>query len=216
MESSLTLGSITALFGAMTVLAFIPSVSVLVVSARSAACGFTHGVFTTIGIVVGDIMFIILAIYGLSVLAELMGSRFSLVKFLGGAYLIWLGIALWRPKSKTEGVENNIEPSLMSSFLTGLLITLGDQKAILFYLGFFPAFVDLSSVTLVDTSIIILIATLAVGGAKLVYAFLADRASLLLASSSATGIINIVAGTVMIGVGVFLVVNTLIFWMNGY
>ena len=85
MESSLTLGSIIALFGSMIVLAFIPSVSVLVVSARSAANGFTHGVFTTIGIVTGDIIFIILAIYGLSVLAEFMGSRFSLIKYPGGA-----------------------------------------------------------------------------------------------------------------------------------
>ena len=85
MESSLTLGSITALFSSMIVLAFIPSLSALVVSARSTANGFTHGVFTTIGIVAGDIIFIILAIYGLSVLAELMGSRFSLIKYPGGA-----------------------------------------------------------------------------------------------------------------------------------
>jgi len=208
MESSLTPGSIAALFGSMIVLAFIPSISVLVVSARSAACGFTHGVFTTIGIVVGDIIFILLAIYGLSVLAELMGSRFSLVKYLGGAYLIWLGIQLWISKPGTGEVENNIEPSLLSSFLAGLFITLGDQKAILFYLGFFPAFLDLSSVSLADTSIIILIATLAVGGAKLVYAYMADRASLLLSSSTATKIINIVAGTVMVGVGVLLAVKT--------
>jgi threonine/homoserine/homoserine lactone efflux protein len=176
----------------------------------------THGAFTTIGIVAGDIMYILLAIYGLSVVAELTGSHFSLLKYLGGAYLVWLGIALWRSKSKTKGIEVSIKPSLLSSFLTGLLITLSDQKAILFYLGFFPAFVDLSSVNLVDTSIIILIATLAVGSAKLVYAFMAVRASTLLASSSATTIINSVAGTVMIGVGVFLVVTTLTPGMNRY
>jgi threonine/homoserine/homoserine lactone efflux protein len=209
METSLTHGSITALFGTMIVLAFIPSASVLVVSAKSAACGFTHGVFTTIGIVVGDIIFIILAIYGLSIVAELMGSRFSLVKYLGGTYLVWLGITLWRSNSSTGAAENNTEPSLLSSFMTGLLITLGDQKAILLYLGFFPAFLDLSSVTLADTSIIILITTLAVGGAKLVYAYMADRANLLLASPAAARIINVAAGTVIISVGVLLVVNTL-------
>ena len=204
----MTPGRIIALFGSMIVLAFIPSVSVLVVSARSASSGFTHGVFTTIGIVAGDIIFIILAIYGLSVVAEFMGSRFSLIKYLGGAYLIWLGINLWRSKPGTGEVENNIEPSILSSFLAGLLITLGDQKAILFYLGFFPAFLDLSSVTLADTGIIIVIATLAVGGAKLVYACMADRASRLLSGSSATKTINIVAGTVMVGVGVVLAVKT--------
>ena len=208
MESSLTPGSIAALSGSMAVLAFIPGISVLVVSARSAASGLVHGVFTTIGIVVGDIIFIILAIYGLTVAAEIMGSHFSLVKYLGGAYLIWLGIQLWRSEPCSGEIENNTEPSLLSSFLAGLFITLGDQKAILFYLGFFPAFVDLSSVTPADTSIIILIATLTVGGTKLFYAIMADRASLLLTSSRATKIINIVAGTVMVGVGVALAVKT--------
>ena len=200
----MTLNSTVALFGAMIVLAFIPSVSVLVVSARSAASGFVHGVFTTIGIVVGDIAFIILAIYGLSVLAELLGSRFFLVKYLGGAYLIWLGITLWRSKSKAESVGGNMEYSLLSSFLTGLLITLGDQKVILFYLGFLPAFLDLSTVSFVDTSIIIVIATVAVGGAKLVYAFMADSASVILKSSKANKGINIAAGGVMVSIGVLL------------
>jgi threonine/homoserine/homoserine lactone efflux protein len=51
----MTFSSIVALFGAMFILAIIPSVSVLAVSARSAASGLIHGVFTTIGIVVGDI-----------------------------------------------------------------------------------------------------------------------------------------------------------------
>ena len=51
-------------------------------------------------------------------------------------------------------------------FLTGLLVTLGDQKAILFYLGFFPAFVNLAALSLADTSLILAVATVAVGGPK--------------------------------------------------
>ncbi|MDH3691242.1 MAG: LysE family translocator [Gammaproteobacteria bacterium] len=200
----MTFSSIAALFGAMVVLAFIPSVSVLTVSARSAASGFIHGVFTTVGIVVGDIIFILIAIFGLSVLAETMGGLFVLVKYLGGAYLIWLGIALWRSKSKAVEAEGIKESSLLSSFVTGLFITLGDQKAILFYLGFFPAFIDLSTISYFDTSIIIVIAIVAVGGVKLCYAFMADRASLLISSKAYQGI-NITAGSVMIGVGVFLI-----------
>lgn len=115
MQSSLTFSSIAALFGTMLVLASIPSVSVLVVSARSVASGFIHGVFTTIGIVVGDIIFILVAIVGLSVLAETMGGLFVIVKYLGGACLIGLGIALWRSKSKAEEVEGKTESSLLSS-----------------------------------------------------------------------------------------------------
>jgi len=201
----MTLSSMVALFGTMVVLAFIPSVSVLAVSARSAAFGFSHGVVTVAGIVVGDIIYILLAIYGLSVLADLMGGNFFLVRYLGGAYLIYLGIALWRSSAQVEKGDEEIEISLLSSFLSGLLITLADQKAILFYLGFFPAFVDLTVISVFDTGIIIIIAIVAVGGAKLVYAYMADRAGLLLKNSRASKGINIAAGSVMIGVGVFLI-----------
>jgi threonine/homoserine/homoserine lactone efflux protein len=207
MQTSMTLSSIVALFGGMVVLAAIPSVSVLAVSTRSATSGFIHGVFTTLGIVLGDIIFIIIAILGLSFLAETMGSLFVLIKYLGGVYLILLGIALFKSKAKNMETEEVVKSSLLSSFLTGLFITLGDQKATLFYLGFFPAFVDLSQVSWFDTGVIVAIATLAVGGVKLGYAFMANRARLLI-SGKITKLLNIIAGCVMIAVGVFLIIKT--------
>ena len=60
----------------MVVLAVIPSVSVLAVSARAAAFGFSHGLFTALGIVAGDIIFILVAVYGLVFIAEAMGEQF--------------------------------------------------------------------------------------------------------------------------------------------
>ncbi len=204
MQSSMTFSNIVALFSAMIVLASIPSVSVLAVSTRSATSGFIHGVFTTIGIVVGDIIFIIIAIWGLSFLAETMGSLFVLIKYLGSAYLILLGIGLCRSKSKDVETEEVIETSWLSSFLAGLSITLADQKSTLFYLGFFPAFLDISKLSYVDTIVIIAITTVSVGGVKLAYAFMADRARLMVSSKTRTGM-NLAAGCVMIAVGVFLV-----------
>jgi threonine/homoserine/homoserine lactone efflux protein len=234
MESNLTFSNVAALFGAMAVLASIPSVSVLTVLARSTTSGFIHGAFTTLGIVFGDIAFIITAIFGLSVLAETMGSLFVLIKYFGGAYLIWLGTVLWRsqrtrhktssmktqenlyspitpqlpltsPKSNSVEIERIIESSLVSSFMTGLFITLGDLKAILFYLGFFPAFLDLSNVSILDASIIIAVAAVAVGGIKLGYAFIGDKTSSFFDRSRIKKVINIIAGTVMIAVGIFLI-----------
>ena len=147
MHSTLTIYNAAALFVAMLVLAFVPGVSTLAVTARSAASGFTHGVFTTLGIVAGDIVYIVIAIYGLSVAADTLGSQFYLVRYLGGAYLIWFGIELWLPGSRARKIQGSEKSSLLSSLISGLFITLGDQKAILFYLGFFPAFIDLSRVT---------------------------------------------------------------------
>ncbi|MEP0864906.1 LysE family translocator [Funiculus sociatus GB2-A5] len=199
----MTFSSIVALFSAMIILASIPSVSVLAVTTRAATSGFIHGIFTTVGIVLGDIIFIIIAIWGLSFLAEAMGSLFVLIKYLGASYLILLGIGLWKSKSNNIETEEVVKSSLLSSFLTGLFITLGDQKATLFYLGFFPAFVDISKISYWDTLIIITITIVAVGGVKLGYAFLADRARFFI-SSKVRKRINIAAGCVMIGVGVFL------------
>ncbi|HEY9693975.1 MAG TPA: LysE family translocator [Oculatellaceae cyanobacterium] len=205
-QSRMTLSSIVALFGAMVVLASIPSVSVVAVSTRAATSGFIHGVFTTIGIVVGDIVFIMIAIGGLSLLAETMGNLFVLIKYLGGVYLIVLGVGLCRSKSKNVETQSVVKSSKLSSFMSGLLITLGDQKATLFYLGFFPAFVDISQLFYVDIIIIITITIVAVGGVKLAYAFMAHRARLLI-SSQVTKRINIAAGGVMIAVGAFLVIK---------
>lgn len=192
----------------MIVLAIIPSVSVLAVSARAAAFGFSHGFFTALGIVVGDIVFILIAVYGLVFVADAMGEQFRLVQYIGGAYLIWLGISLWRADARARKSETVRQSTWSASFMTGLLITLGDQKAILFYLGFFPAFIDLSRMTPVDTLLIILIATVGVGGAKLVYAWLADRASLIFDNSGAVRGLNIFAACIMILVGLALLAKT--------
>jgi threonine/homoserine/homoserine lactone efflux protein len=192
----------------MIVLAIVPSVSVLAVTARSAAFGFSHGLFTALGIVVADILFILVAVYGLALIAEMMGDQFRLIQYLGAAYLIWLGISLWRADVKTRASDQLRQSSWLSSFLTGLLITLGDQKAILFYLGFLPAFVDLATMTPLDTLIIIFSAILSVGGAKVVYAFFADRASVLLKDSGALHGINVLAACVMIAVGIALLLKT--------
>ncbi len=208
MESNLTIPNIAALFGAMVVLAAIPGPSVFAVVARALASGFTHGFVTVIGIVAGDFVFILLAIGGLSAIAETMGVLFDLMKYLGSAYLIWLGIGLWRSQPKNLKVEGIQEYSWWSNFLCGLLITLGDPKAIFFYISFFPAFVKLANISALDISIILTTTMMAVGGVKLVYAYMADKTRLLFKNSRAKKAMNMTAGSVMLGTGVFLLVKT--------
>ena len=197
------------MLGSLIVLAIVPSVSVLAVTARAVAFGFTHGLFTALGIVVADILFILVAVYGLALIADLMGEQFRFIQFIGAGYLIWLGISLWRADAHSRRCETVRQSSWSSSFLTGFLITLGDQKAIFFYLGFFPAFIDLSTMTPLDTLIIVLIAIVGVGGAKLVYAFLADRASVMFKDSHALRGMNVLAAGIMIAVGIALLLKAL-------
>lgn len=200
-------GSMFALFGAMLLLAFVPGVSVITVVARSAACGFSHGVSVAAGIVVGDIAYILAAVHGLAFLADLMGNRFELVTTLGGAYLCWLGLALIRSRPEAAGVPAETRASPLASFTAGLLITLADYKAILFYLGFLPAFLDLSVLSIADTVMLLVIAAAAVGGPKIAYAYLGAGAGAMLQSRSVQRAVNSAAALVLIAVGVFLIVR---------
>lgn len=200
----MTLSSMIALFGTMLVLAAVPSSSVLIVVSRSATSGFLHGVLAALGIVTSDIIFILIAILGLSLLAETMGDLFVLVKYLGGAYLIWMGFSMWRTGVGEFQTHKDTDASMCSSFFSGLLFTLADQKAILFYLGFFPAFINLSALTLADTGVILLIAFFTVGGVKVAYAFMANSAASLFSHRSQRGL-NVVAGSLMLAIGLFVV-----------
>ena len=204
----MTLDAAAALFLAMAVLAAVPSVSVLTVSARAAALGFLHGACAALGVVVGDIVFILLAVFGLALLVEALGDLFFLVKYLGGAYLIWLGLSLWRSRAQAARIERTGRSSLASSFMTGLLITLGDQKAVLFYLGFLPAFLDLSALSYLDVIAVVLIAIASVGGVKLAYAYAADRAGAVLGSRTGAAM-NVAAACVLIAVGAFMLAGAI-------
>ncbi|MBE9031990.1 LysE family translocator [filamentous cyanobacterium LEGE 11480] len=203
----MTVSSVLALFGAMVVLAALPSMSVLTVVSRSISAGLLHGAMTAIGIVLGDILFIVFAIYGLSAIAIAMGSVFMGLKYLGAAYLIWLGMSLLRAKSASVEIETTTAASWVASLLSGLLITVGDQKAVLFYMGFLPAFLDLSQVSIADTGILIATTTIAVGGVKIVYAVMADRARSLFRRNRLLQGINYLAGAIMIGTGIGLIIG---------
>ena len=201
----MSLSNTLALMSTMFVLAIIPSPSVFAVVARSAASGFVHGAVTSAGIVFGDFLFILFAILGLLTIAET--NAFFLVKYLGSAYLIYLGIATWRAKPRRQEIESIKELSWLSNFMGGLLITLSDPKAILFYAGFLPAYLDLTSISVTETALILLSAATAVGGAKLLYAYLADKARFLFRNAQVQTVINTVAASVLIGTGIFLVIK---------
>ena len=168
----MTICSAAALLLAMVLLAAMPSVSVLAVSSRAAAGGFPAGAMTALGIVVADLLFILLALLGLSLLAAALGDSLWLLRYLAVAYLGWLALGLWRaPAKTTEG-----PPALQrGSFATGFLLTLADQKAVLFYFGFLPAFLDPLTASHHDVLLVMAIAVVGVGGVKLAYAWAAAR-----------------------------------------
>lgn len=202
------MASLLGLFVVMIALAAIPSTSVALVVTRSATRGFLSGAAAAAGIVIGDLIFLGLAIWGMTALAGSMGALFAIVKFVAGLYLILLGVRLLLPGLQHVVALEASAASTATSFLGGLVITLGDVKAIFFYASLLPVFVDLGSLNAVDILWIAGITVVAVGGVKLVYAALALKIMAKMRQRRVARGGEVIAGSALAGAGVYMIVKT--------
>lgn len=197
------------LFAVMAGLALVPSTSVALVVARTSTAGFASGAAVAVGIVLGDLGFVFLAILGMAALAEIMGGFFLVLKYLAGAYLIWFGVGLMRSRSPSRKELRGVSTqSLWASFLSGLIITLGDIKAIFFYASLFPMFVDLRTIGALDIATIVAVTLIAVGGVKLGYAYAARKVVSLVGGFGMERGVRISAGGFMVGAGIYVAAKT--------
>ena len=203
----MTFAESIVLFGIMISLAALPSSSVALVVARSATLGPANGIAVGIGIVLGDLLFVALAIMGLSLVAETLGSFFVVVKIIGGLYLIWLGMKLLKSSAADLQVssDGNQPKSLVASLVAGFVLTLGDIKAILFYASLFPLFIDLEAIGPQEISVIVAITIIGVGGVKMAYALLGAKFASIAGRHKYVGAYQKTLGGVMIGAGGYLV-----------
>ena len=194
---------------AMLVLAASPGPGVFATVARALASGFRPSLAVICGIVLGDVIFLLFAVFGLSMVARALGNMFFIVKICGGAYLIWLGLRIWfqKPEPVTANQNRNIH-SQWGNFATGLVITLSNPKVILFYCGFLPTFLDLSALTLIDLVIVVTIITIVLGCVLGTYAFLASRARRMFTNQQAVRRLNRAAGGVMVAAGVAIAIRS--------
>lgn len=204
----MTFISIFAFLAAMFLLAITPGPGVIVTVSRALASGFNNAAFVVLGIVLGDIIFLLLAIFGLSAIAIILGDFFVVVKYLGGLYLLFLGYKILTSKDEETELKAVEELSWKKNFSTGLLITLSNPKVILFYLGFLPTFVNLQALTFVDILIISSIVTIVLGGVMLVYAYTASKTRKLFKNKKSKRKINLVASCVMILAGGILITKS--------
>ncbi|MFT6977295.1 MAG: threonine/homoserine/homoserine lactone efflux protein [Shewanella psychromarinicola] len=201
------LQQVIALFFTMSILAILPGPAVFAVVSRSFSNGFKHGAFITLGVLMGDFVYILLALFGLAAIANAMGPAFELIKYASALYLCWLGVSMLR--TTANGVQLAAAPkvNLAINLLTGIIIALGNPKALIFYVSFFPAFVPMNQVDFTDVIIILTIAALSFGSVNLTYAYLASSAKQVFTSPKAATIMNRTAGSIMLIAGILIAIN---------
>jgi len=124
------------------VLLVIPGPAVTYVVSRSIGHGRAAGLVSVMGIVVGTLFHVAAATLGLSALLASSALTFQFVKYLGAAYLIYLGIRTLRRDDSELLQAANDDRRLPHIFAQGVLVNLLNPKTALFFLAFLPQFVD--------------------------------------------------------------------------
>ncbi|MFV3289762.1 LysE family translocator [Pseudomonas sp. NY11955] len=124
-------------------LSLTPGPNSLLALTHGALYGARRTLFTIVGGVFGFSALIALAMFGLSALLQTSASVLGVLKWVGGAYLIWLGVQLWRsPGLQLELTERSARLGNGGLFRQGLLSAMANPKVLLFYGAFLPQFID--------------------------------------------------------------------------
>jgi threonine/homoserine/homoserine lactone efflux protein len=125
-----------------TVLLVIPGPAVTYVVSRSIGHGRAAGLVSVLGIVTGTLCHVVAAALGISALLASSAVAFQFVKYLGSAYLIYLGIKTLLRREEQLAEAHSGETKLTRIYGQGLLVNLLNPKTALFFLAFLPQFVD--------------------------------------------------------------------------
>lgn len=117
---------------ALGIAAVIPGPGVAALVGRALGHGFASSLPFIIGLAIGDIFFLTVAILGLAALAAAASGVFFVVKILGGLYLIYLGWRFWTADVETPKVVGGTARNPWLVMVSGLVVTLGNPKTIVF------------------------------------------------------------------------------------
>ena len=154
----------------------VPGPGVAAIVARGLGGGFRGAVPMVLGILVGDLVYLSFAAFGLAAIATYFSAIFVVIRYLSAAYLLYIAWKFWSARPGSEQVGPKSEQRWWRTLLAGLSLTLGNPKTIVFYLALLPTVVPLDKKTalgFLELAALVIVELLAIG---LAYAALAARA----------------------------------------
>ncbi len=172
-----------------------PSVAALV--ARVLARGWRDVTPFLAAMWLGEVIWLTMAMAGLSTLAETFHTGFVILKYLGVAYLCWLAWKMWHQRPEPDAPALPQRRARWSMFAAGMALTLGNPKIVVFYLALLPTLIDLGSVTVGDWAIAAMATLACLAVVDLSWVALAHKARRLLRTPRAMRIANRVGASAM-------------------
>jgi threonine/homoserine/homoserine lactone efflux protein len=203
----MTLSTLLAYSLALFVAALLPGSGITALVARALGAGFAESAAMAFGLMLGDMIFLTAVVLGLSVVAQTFGTIFMIIKYLGALYLVWIAYKIWTAGLITQDIQTAGRRSILQGFLSGLFVTLGNPKPMLFYIALVPTLVDLNNLTGTDylqllaaTFVVLLVVTMP-------YIVLASKAREALKHPRALGRLNKAAATCLAATASYIAVR---------
>lgn len=181
----MTLTGFLAYSAALGLAVAVPGPGIVAMVARGLGSGFRATLPFLLGIALGDLVYLTAAVLGLAYLANTFGLVFMAIKYAGAAYLLYLAWKFWTAGVGIESVEARRVSGGIATFASGLSVTMGNPKVMVFYLALLPAIIDLSTVTFSDYLILVALTSLILLAILVPYLALATRTRELLRTPSA-------------------------------
>jgi threonine/homoserine/homoserine lactone efflux protein len=174
-------------------------------TARALSGGFAAAWPLAIGVALGDLIWPLAAILGLSWIETAYGDFLSILRWVAAAIFLVMGYLLIRKPAATLNADSRLtRPGMWAGFSVGVAAVIGNPKAILFYMGALPGFFTLERLTAPDIVAIIAISALIPVLGNIGLALFLDRARQLLSSPESVRKLNIGSGVLLIGVGLVI------------
>jgi homoserine/homoserine lactone efflux protein len=178
-----------------------PGPAVLMVIAQGLTRGVPAGLSATLGVLAGNTFYFVLSATSLGALIAASHEMFLVVKWLGAAYLIWLGIAAFRGRSSPLSVNPARPARLLRVFANGAALQLANPKALLFFVALLPQFIDPAEPVMPQIFILGVTSVVLEFLALLAYSVAASRCRVVVTQSRFVRLTDRIAGSCLIGAG---------------
>ena len=202
---TITSAQLLLYFGALIILFLTPGPVWIAIIARTVSGGVKSGMSLVLGVSLGDLLWPIMAYFGLGLLISLYSDILILVRYMAAIILVIMGIQTVLASRKGIKANDDLTKSgFFAGFTAGLIAVTANPKATLFYLTLLPSFFNFGEIGLTDLAIISGISfAVPMLGNILMILFLA-KAKTFLSSPSAVRVTNIVSGILLVVVGIVI------------